>query len=155
MNCSVYNSFNITWYHDNHRINQGNTYTIFESVVSNKNVSVLIVSNLNCQMAGNYTCVAANEYGSDQRQFTLKILGKCCKAKRVKVFLMGNVLSSISFSFNRNNRCTPATIKCRDRPDNKADYVARRCGVRVSSRVTFHCGVQEDPISELDDCWIF
>lgn len=76
MNCSVYNSINITWYHGNNRIKQGETYTIFESVVSNKNVSVLSVSNLNCQVAGNYTCVAANDYGSDQRQFTLNILGK-------------------------------------------------------------------------------
>ena len=87
MNCSVYNSFNITWYHDNHRITQGKTYTILESVESNKNVSVLTVNNLNCQMAGNYTCVAANEYGSDQRQFTLKILGEYCKSKRGNVSL--------------------------------------------------------------------
>ena len=76
LNCSVYNSFNITWYHDNHRIKQGKTYTIFESVASNKNVSALSVSNLNCQVAGNYTCVAVNDYGRDQRQFTLRILGK-------------------------------------------------------------------------------
>ena len=87
MNCSVYNSFNITWYHGNHPIKQGNTYTIFESVESNKNVSVLIGSNVNCKMAGNYTCVAANEYGTDQRRFILKILGKCCKFKRGNVFL--------------------------------------------------------------------
>ena len=57
-------------------------------------------------MAGNYTCVAANDYGSDQRQFTLQILGKgascekkCCKSNRgntnfVRVCLR-NVLSSI------------------------------------------------------------
>ena len=76
MNCFVYNSFDITWYHDNHRIKQGKPYIILESVASNKSVSLLIVSNLNCQVAGNYTCVAANEYGSGQRQFTLEILGK-------------------------------------------------------------------------------
>jgi len=74
LNCSAYNPFNITWYHDNHRIKPGKTYTIFESVESNRNASVLSVSDLNCQMAGNYTCVAANDYGSDERQFTLQIL---------------------------------------------------------------------------------
>ena len=88
MNCSVYNSFNIAWYHDNHRIHQGKTYTILESVESNKNVSVLIVSNLNCQMAGNYTCVAANEYGTDQRQFTLRILGKYRMSNRGNVIFV-------------------------------------------------------------------
>ena len=88
MNCSVYNSFNITWYHGNHPIKQGNTYTIFESVESSKNVSGLIVSNVNCKMAGNYTCVAANEYGSDHRKFTLKLLGMCCKSKRGNVFFI-------------------------------------------------------------------
>jgi len=76
MNCSVYNSFNITWYHDYQPIKPGKTYTIVESVVTDKNVSMLIVSNLNCQVAGNYTCVALNNYGSDQRHFTLEILGK-------------------------------------------------------------------------------
>ena len=155
MNCSVYSSFNITWYHDNHRITQGKTYTILESVESNKNVSVLTVNNLNCQMAGNYTCVAANEYGSDQRQFTLKILGKYCKSKRGNVFFMRNVLSSILLSVNRINRCSPATINCHDKSEDKADYMARSCGVRVSSRVTIRRGLQEEPVSELEDCWIF
>ena len=32
--------------------------------------------DIDCQVAGNYTCAAANDYGSDQRQFTLTIIGK-------------------------------------------------------------------------------
>ena len=36
---------------------------------------MLKVQDADCHVAGNYTCVAANEYGNDQRQFTLTILG--------------------------------------------------------------------------------
>ena len=46
-------------------------------------------------MAGNYTCVAANDYGSDQRQFTLQILGKgasCESAASLK-----EVIQTLSF----------------------------------------------------------
>ena len=68
---------------------------------------------------------------------------------------MRNVLSSILLSVNRINRCSPATIKCHDKSKDKADYMARSCGVRVSSGVTIRCGVQEEPVSELGDCWIF
>lgn len=41
-----------------------------------KNVSVLKVTGINCQLTGNYTCVTANQFGSVQRQLTLSILGK-------------------------------------------------------------------------------
>lgn len=40
-----------------------------------KNVSVLEVTGINCQLTGNYTCVTANQFGSVQRQLTLSILG--------------------------------------------------------------------------------
>ena len=39
-------------------------------------MSMLIVKDINCQRAGNYTCVVTNKYGSDHRQFTIIIFGK-------------------------------------------------------------------------------
>ena len=76
MNCSVYNSLNITWYLGKNRVRQGPKYSIYRGYGSGTNLSVLKVMGADCQVAGNYTCVAVNKYGSDQRQFTLTILGK-------------------------------------------------------------------------------
>lgn len=45
------------------------------SAIQDEQVSFLEVKDANCQVAGNYTCVVTNEYGLDQQQFTLTILG--------------------------------------------------------------------------------
>ncbi|XP_022798427.1 uncharacterized protein LOC111336573 isoform X2 [Stylophora pistillata] len=71
--CAVYNASNITWYRNNNPIQQDNHYTIYNEMRGDKNVSVLKVTDTNCQLAGNYTCVTANQFGSVQRQFTLSI----------------------------------------------------------------------------------
>ena len=77
MSCVVYNSGNTTWFHDNRPIKQGKGYIIVQVMKANRKfVSVLKVSDVSCQVAGNYVCVSTNIYGSDQRQFTLTILGK-------------------------------------------------------------------------------
>lgn len=50
-----------------------------------KNVNVLKVTGINCQLTGNYTCVTANQFGSVQRQLTLSILGKYKKNKKGEI----------------------------------------------------------------------
>ncbi|CAH3019856.1 unnamed protein product [Porites evermanni] len=69
LQCTTNSSSNITWYHDNHTVQSSAYYTIS----SDDKMSMLIVKDINCQQAGNYTCVATNKYGSDQRQFTITI----------------------------------------------------------------------------------
>lgn len=76
ISCVVYNAFNITWFHGNNRVQPGPKYYIYKSTGPGTNVSLLKVMDIDCQVAGNYTCAAANDYGSDQRQFTLTIIGK-------------------------------------------------------------------------------
>lgn len=69
-------AFTITWYRDKQPIKRGQHYAIYNRVDKKMSSSMLKVQDADCHVAGNYTCVAANEYGNDQRQFTLTILGK-------------------------------------------------------------------------------
>ena len=59
-----------------------------------KNVSVLKVTGINCQLTGNYTCVTENQFGSVQRQLTLSILGKQKRIKKGRLFATGLVFNS-------------------------------------------------------------
>ena len=75
LSCIASYALNITWYRDNRPIKHGQRYVIQEGDLADKKVSFLKVKDADCQLAGKYTCVASNEYGSNQRQSTLTIIG--------------------------------------------------------------------------------
>ena len=77
MDCVAAYSVNITWYREKKPIKQGNHYVIKQGDLANKlKVSSLEVKDANCEVAGNYACVAVSDHGTDQQQFTITILGK-------------------------------------------------------------------------------
>ena len=75
MDCEAAYSVNITWYRDRKPIKQGNHYVIKQDDLGDKKVSSLEVKDADCEVAGNYACVAVSDHGIDQQQFTIIILG--------------------------------------------------------------------------------
>ena len=76
MDCVAAYSVNITWYRDKKPIKQGNHHVIKQGDLADKKVSSLEVKGADCEVAGNYVCVAVSDHGIDQQQFTITILGK-------------------------------------------------------------------------------